>query len=101
VRWGLEYTWAEIGAVFPAVQTIYASVHDPADADVVANKHYYTEFAHIHPTADQDNISSILVCRLFRDADNIADNYEADAGVLFVDFHFEVNMLGSRTPSAK
>ena len=101
VRWGLEYTWAEVGSVFPATNTIYATAHSPADANVTANKHYRTDFASLTPSSSQDDISSPLVCRIFRDADNVADTYEGLAGLIEIDFHYEINSIGSRTITTK
>lgn len=97
VRWGLEYYWANRGVVFAAGlgTTIYTTTHAPADADVVALKHYVSAFAGISPTTDQDEISSMIICRLFRDANDAADTYEHDAGVLEIDFHYQVSSLGS------
>lgn len=101
VRWGLEYTWTDRHEVFPGTLTVYATVHSPADANVVASKHYSTDFAEIVPSATQDGISSMLVCRLFRDANDAADTYEADAGLLEIDFHYEIDTVGSRLVGTK
>jgi hypothetical protein len=101
VRWGLEYTWANPGAVFPAVQTVYTVTHSPADANVVALKHYRSSFAAITPGADQDEISTMLVCRLFRDANDAADTYEDDAGLLEFDIHYQIDGFGSQLEGTK
>jgi hypothetical protein len=94
VIWGLEYAWAEIGAVFTTTTIITAAAHEPSDANIVAGKHYLTPFADISATASTDGLSSMLVCRLFRDAAN--DTYENDAGLLEIDFHFAMGQLGSK-----
>ena len=101
VRWGLEYTWANYSTVFPAVQTVYAINHIPDDANVVQNKHYMTRFAAITPGADQDEISTMMVCRLFRDANDAADNYEHDAGLLEFDIHYQIDGFGSVQETSK
>jgi hypothetical protein len=98
-RWGLEYSWAEIGAVYPDTTTIYTVDKVPAEANVVAWQHYLSEFAHITPGAGADGLSSILMGRLFRNSSNVADTYNAGqnkCGLLFIDAHIECDRLGSR-----
>jgi hypothetical protein len=38
--------------------------------------------------------------RLFRDSANAADTLAQTAGLLYIDFHYEVNRLGSKTEFA-
>ncbi len=94
VRWGLEYSWANIGATFPNTPTIiYGSAHMPSE-QLVTNRHYTNSLGQI--TGTGKTISSMLICRLFRDAtDNGADTYTGDAGLLEFDFHYEVDRPGS------
>jgi hypothetical protein len=102
VRWGLEYTWVDYAQTFANTTIIYGSTHLPADANVVANKHYMTDFTSITPNASQGKgLSSMLVCRLFRDATSLTDNYEHDAGLLEFDIHFGIDTIGSRTVTVK
>lgn len=102
VEWGMEYTWADIGSTYGNTAFVYGKVHTPADADVVAGKHYLTPLTDITPSGDQDGLSSMLICRIFRNAtDATDDTYEADAGLLEIDFHYEVNTLGSRSELSK
>ena len=100
VEWGLEYVWVDISED-PAANTtlIYGSTHTPADANVAADRHYLTEIGVLTGTGYK--ISSILMCRLFRNADGANDDYEDDVGLLSVDFHVPINTLGSRTEDAK
>jgi hypothetical protein len=101
VEWGLEYTWTEIGGDFADTAIVYTKTHTPADANVVAGRHYLSSFAAITPSATQDGISGMLVCRLFRNAtDATDDTYEADAGLLEIDFHYQMGSAGSRSESA-
>lgn len=95
VRWGLEYTWAEPGAVFGNTTLVYADTDIYAATGVTAHAHTITEFADLTPTATQDGFSSILICRLWRDSGNAADTYTGDVGVLYIDAHVEMNKLGS------
>lgn len=102
VVWGVEYTWTDIQASFPANSSIVTgSAHEPADANITAGKHYLTPLTAITPTATQDGISSMMICRLYRDATDLADNFEQDAGLLQFDIHYEMDTMGSKTESAK
>jgi hypothetical protein len=103
VEWGLEYTWANIGGVFSNTSIVYGKAHLPADADVVAGKHYVTNLTAITPgVGTQDGISSMIACRIFRNAtDAVDDTYEQDAGLLEIDFHYEIDTIGSRTIGSK
>lgn len=96
VVWGLEYSWANIGSLFGDTSIITEEAHLPLDANVVAGKHYITSLPLITPTADQNGLSSILACRVFRDATAVADTYEHDVGLIEIDFHFALDTLGSR-----
>ena len=46
-------------------------------------------------------VSSMLVCRIFRDADNPRDTYNHDVGLLEVDIHLKSNSLGSSNMTKK
>ena len=97
VSWGLEYTWASIGESFSNTSIVYGNTHVPADANVVAGKHYLSPLSQLTPSAIQDDISSMLLCRLFRNAtDAVNDTYENDVGLLEFDFHIELDAMGSR-----
>lgn len=91
VRWGLEYTWQSIGSVFQNTTIIYTNSTIPADASLVANKPYLSDFASISGTGQ--TFSSMLLCRIFRDAGN--DDYAGEAGMLEIDFHFQIDSLGT------
>ena len=106
--WGLEYTWANIGTVFGNSGIVYTDGKNYTgagdDADIVAFKHYISEFADITPTASQDGISSILIGRLFRRSGDASDTYDVagnKCGLLYIDAHYEVNTLGSRAEYSK
>jgi len=92
VRWGLEYIWVNLGVTAGAATTIYTNVSAPAE-NFVGYRHYLSPFAAISGAGK--TISSMLVCRLFRNASNVADTFSADAGLLHFDFHIEIDSLGS------
>lgn len=90
VKWQLEYSWANIDATFPAVTTIIAT----DSTDTTAWKHHFVDFSVISGTGK--TISSMLICRLFRDPTDGADTYGSDATFLEFDVHFEIDTVGSR-----
>ena len=100
VSWGLEYTWAEYGDDYGYTTIIYANDHTPADATLTAGTHYISAFDDI--SSSVDSVSSILVCRLFRDASGNGgtDDLAQDAFAISFDFHFQVEKLGSATEYA-
>jgi hypothetical protein len=99
--WGLEYNWADIGQTFGNTTIAYTTGLIPNDTNLVQYKHYISPFAGITPTTNQDEISAILMCRLFRYSGNASDTYTNTCGLLYVDFHYEINTLGSRTEFTK
>jgi hypothetical protein len=99
-RWSLEFCFADIGAVFPA--TVIGSTNGVnytdvgSDADITAYKHYVSKFNALSPSASQDNISSILIGRLFRASAHANDTYNGSTCyLLYIDAHFQMNSLGS------
>ena len=90
LRFGLEYTYSNVNGVFPETTIIYAT--ETFTGDETANTQYIAGFDPDISDAGM-KISAMLSCRLFRDAGN--DTYDADAIVLEVDFHYQVDALGS------
>ena len=90
VVWALEYTWANMNGTFGNTTTII--VTDAADGTV--GKHQFVDFSAIDGTGK--TISSILMCRLYRFSSSGADTYDDDAFLLEIDFHFEMDTIGSR-----
>jgi hypothetical protein len=95
VRWGLEYSWAEPTTVFGNSTIIYADTDIDAATGTTAMRHTITPFAALTPTSAQDGLSSILICRLFRNSSDAADTYTGKAGLLYIDVHIEIDKLGS------
>lgn len=105
VRWGLEYTWANLGDVFSSTTIIYgdasaaATATSSEDASLTAGKHYIQSLGTISGTGK--SLSSMLCCRVFRDATDGTDDYDDDAGLLEIDFHAAFDSLGSTTEYTK
>ena len=91
VDWKLDYSWANTDAVFIASQNV--SMTDTCDG--VDDKHLVTPSASITGTGKE--VSSIVVCRLYRDnTDTWVSVLAAQSPALLeFDLHFEVNTMGS------
>lgn len=81
VVWGLECVDASIDSVF-------------GNSDLDSATDAAAETAYTHQIADFSSrdmtghgISTLLICRVYRDAGNAADTYAADACALSMDFH--------------
>jgi hypothetical protein len=96
VVWGLEYTWVNLGGNFANTSTltansVIASVGTPSGT----GQHLITSLGTMSGTGKK--ISSIIVCRLFRKAADSNDTFVNETGLLSMDFHYEIDMIGSRT----
>lgn len=108
-RWGLEYAWKDIGQTFADTVIVYTNgTHidgsGSPDVNVTALKHYISPFAAITPDSTQNNLSSIIIGRLFRDSANAGDTYNATGakcGLLYIDAHIEIDSMGSTSEYVK
>lgn len=91
VVWGLEYFTNIGGAVIGA--TTIVTVTQAASGTSL--RQHIASFPEIVGTGLIE--SAIINCRLFRKAADAADTYTADAALLGVDFHFQVDKMGSDT----
>lgn len=98
-EFGLEYTWANINGTYGNSSIVYAK----SGTSLTAGKHTMVSFDAITPGAGtQDGISSMMICRLFRNAtDGTDDTYDDDVGLLEFDIHYRINTIGSKTETAK
>ncbi len=103
VVWNLDYTWANYDAttpeVFPAVTTSTVTATGPFTANSHAITGLTTGGAGIDGTGKK--ISSILICRIWRNSSLSGDTYNSDAGLLFLDFHIQVDGSGSNQQYTK
>lgn len=90
ITWGLEYTWVSIGAV--AAPSVIISNATPCPP---AYQHTIGSIGTISGAGK--GISSILVCRLFR----TPGGYAGSAALLSVDFHIQLDSIGSTTDISK
>ncbi len=99
VRWGLEFSVAEIGGTFGPSSTIYTSSTLVGGPVTTQYSHCLSPFPVIVMTGK--TLSTVLLCRLFRNSSNAADTLAQTAGLLYIDFHYQIDAIGSRTEMAK
>lgn len=87
--WGLEYTMCPIGGAFG--YTAIVTVAD--DANGTALEHNLASFADITATSMAE--SAMLIGRVFRDAANDADTISEDVVLHEIDFHYQIDKIGS------
>ena len=102
VSWGLEYSIAKINDVFPFSVIIYGNAHAHG-GDLIAKTHYMTDIGSGISMAGIASVSPMIVCRVFRDATGtgLTDDYTADVALLEIDFHYEIDSLGSNSIHTK
>ena len=98
VTWKLEYTIAATGDVFG--NTTYVNVTTAAGG--IAKKSQYADMPDIDMSSFNaaTDLSVMLICRVYRDVSD-GDDYAADAFLHEIDFHYEMDTIGSRDETAK
>lgn len=96
VSWGMEYTLAKIGSTFPNTTIISANTHYLEQDPIVANNHYLTPLPDIDGSGI-DSVSAMLFGRVWRDCGGVlqADGFTGDVGLLEIDFHYQIDAVGS------
>jgi len=97
VTWTLEYFWVNIGGTVGATTTITSSTVTVGTPGI--DTHLITGLGTISGAGK--TLSSILVCRLYRDGGNPSDTYADPAALLQADFHYEKDTEGSRSEYTK
>jgi hypothetical protein len=95
VVWRLDYYWLDINGVIPVLAQIATT---PQAAGGTAWKHLLADLPVISGVGK--TISSMLMCRIWRDPTG-TDTYPDDAGLLEVDFHYQLDSVGSRLELTK
>jgi len=89
VVWGIEYIWANVNDDFPS-STSFTTGTASVPSTI---KHSICSLGTIDGTGK--DFSSMLICRIYRDASNSSDTYSNDAGLLEIDFHYQKSTLGT------
>lgn len=96
VRWALEYNWMNVTDQFTGSTTLTVD----AAAGSTAKAHRLSSWSAI--TGTSKTISSILVCRLYRNSSHGNDTYTGKSAFLLqVDFHIERDAVGSKQELVK
>jgi hypothetical protein len=99
VRWQLTYSWADIGSDFPAETTTLATQTIALNS---ADEHQYFEVDDAVSSASAEaGVSGILICSLTRLGSDGADTYSNAIYLIALDFHFEIDTIGSRQEVVK
>lgn len=98
VTWTLDYTWQKVGGVFASATSISGTtVAAPNEGNIDNYEHIITPIGEgIDGTGM--TLSSMLVCRLSRSS---SDTYGGYAGLLEIDFHYQVDSDGSNQEYTK
>ncbi|NCO64741.1 MAG: hypothetical protein GW810_09740 [Flavobacteriales bacterium] len=99
VQWGLEYTWANVASLHGATTIITGNTPITPVGTVDAYEHAITSLGTMSGSGKA--LSSMIICRIFRDADDASDTYGQDAGLFEIDFHYQVDSDGSREEYTK
>lgn len=107
VTWGLEYSWVNVGGEFQNSTIITGTtVATPNGGSIALYEHVITPLG-TGGISGKDiggnnrTLSSMLVCRLYRNSSVGSDNYSGDAGLLEIDFHYQVDSDGSNQEYTK
>lgn len=91
VVWGLEYQVKWIDEQYSS--SVSTTILCTNGVPTTLNTHMLSELPRIPGTGIKE--SAIIVGRVFRAGSNLADTYNQDATILEIDFHFQVNKMGS------
>ncbi len=104
VRWTMDYQWVNLNGVFTGSTTStvsnYLLYNESSPTQSLANRQCtLTPLGTISGTGK--TISSLLVCRVYRDGAGANDNLGDKAALLSIDFHYEIDSFGSHTEFIK
>jgi hypothetical protein len=106
VRWTIEYQWVNIGSNMNLATnnttsgyTVLTNANINPDNSLAVGEHAITSMGTI--SGSGMNLSSVLVCRVYREGAGSNDTYTGNAALLSIDFHYEIDSFGSTTEYAK
>ncbi len=94
--WNLTHSWADVDEDFSAQSTVSKTIASPSDAD----RHELHSFSETI-TGAGTGVISILLCSLQREGTHEDDTYDDDIYLVALDFHIEMNTIGSRIIDTK
>ena len=96
VVWKLEYQWQNHDGTFGPTNT---TITGTGATGTVGYKGIITSLGVVSGTGKE--ISSVMICRLYRPGGDALDTYADGAAFLSCDMHYEIDALGSDTEYAK
>lgn len=98
IEWNLDYTWVNYDSTTPLAFPATTTSTVVETGGFTERTHHITSLttANAGLNGSGKKVSSILICRLWRNSGNAADTYASDAGLLSLDFHYEIDTVGSR-----
>jgi hypothetical protein len=99
ITWTLDYVWMNIGDTIPGAVTIVSSTYTTVAGDT--EKHIMQNIPSASGISGTGKtMSSCLICRLWRDTSSV-NTWATNISFLEVDFHYQVDSLGSLTTTTK
>ncbi len=93
VTWVLDYTWQKVGEAFVGTSQITGTnVATPNEGNIENYEHIITPIGDNGIDGTGMTLSSMLICKLSRSS---SDSYADDAGLLEIDFHYQIDSDGS------
>jgi hypothetical protein len=88
MKWNLEYTWADTDGTYSGLTTSSVTTNGP----FVMNQHIMTNLTsgNVGISGSGKTISSVLICRIYRNSSDEEDTYSGDAGGLSMDFRISL-----------
>ena len=100
VVWKMDYIWQNIGEVYGLSSTIKVSTPAIGTAWQHEMSNFQTGISD-GIAATGKTISSILICRIYRDGSSVSDTYPDPVSLIGFDVLYEINTVGSHTPTTK
>jgi len=97
IKWDFTHAWSDIGDSIPSETTVNTTLDMQNQS---ADTHYLGEIAGTIDGSGIGGVSSMLICGLTRDV-SVADNYNDVVYLLELDFHYQINTIGSRQEASK
>lgn len=97
VKWTLTYSLADCGDDFPAETTTSATQTIVANS---ADEHILFEVEDVLGSTS-DGVSAVILCSLMREGSDVTDTYDNDIYLAALDFHIEMDTIGSKDEDAK
>lgn len=89
-RWKFSYSWAKIGSNFPTETIVFKNCTCTG-----ADTHQINDIIDITPPENMGT-SSILLCSLTREGTDLSDTYDNNIYLVGLDFHLELDGIGSK-----